>query len=211
MILLDAGTTYAKIREGKELRVLRTDAIPPDFRADRACGHNASRWSDGVVNELVALARGGRALIEEDDFVLVDLGARDLKLIRMAGGRLASCDWNDACGALCGFGVELLGSHFALDWERIEPSREGLHITCGIFGLAEMFDRIAEGVPVERSAAMFVRGLAEMTLRFAGRPERLHLSGGMCENALFLRSFDTEVVSLGRGVLLEGLAKTPSG
>jgi activator of 2-hydroxyglutaryl-CoA dehydratase len=211
MRLLDAGTTYAKILDEKGLRILRSEAVPDGFRADRACGHNAERFGDAVVNELVALTHGGRALIKEEEFVLVDVGARDMKVVRWEKGKLKSCDWNDSCGALCGFGVELLGMHFHLDWKTMEATQEGLHVTCGIFALSELFDRIAGGTSVDRAASMFLRGLAELTHRFAGRPRRLHLSGGLCENPLFLASFDVEVVPLGRGVLIEGLKHAGEG
>ena len=207
MRLLDAGTTYAKIFEEGDLRVVRTEAVPPGFQADAATGHNAARFSRVVVNELLALVRGGEALIPERDFVLLDVGARDMKVVHVESGRLRSCDWNDACGALCGFGAELLGRHFGLDWGALAPADTGLHITCGIFALSEMFDRIASGETVGAAASRFIRGLAELAHRFAGRPRRLHLSGGMCENPLFVSSFDGEVVPLGRGVQVEGLRR----
>ncbi len=43
--------------------------------------------------------------------------------------------------------------------------------------------------------------------RFIGEPKRFYLSGGMCENRLFQRSFPAEVDLrlLGRFVLVEGL------
>jgi activator of 2-hydroxyglutaryl-CoA dehydratase len=205
MRLIDAGTSYAKILEDGELRIVRAEEVPAGFRADRATGHNAARYSDCTVNELVALVRGGAALVKESEFTLVDVGARDLKAVRVHDGALGSCDWNDSCGALCGFGLELLGRHFALDWARLEPAREGLHVTCGIFAFAEMFDRIAAGLDLRRAAAMFVKGLAELTHAFAGRPRRLYLSGGLVENPLFVSSFEAEVLPLGRAVLLEGL------
>jgi activator of 2-hydroxyglutaryl-CoA dehydratase len=205
MKLIDAGTSYAKVLDGDELSVLRTEAVPPGFRADRATGHNASRFSGAVVNELVALVRGGVSLVREREFTLVDVGARDLKVVRVADGALRSCDWNDSCGALCGFSLELLGRQYGLDWPRLEPAAESLHVTCGIFAFAEMFDRMASGLPLDRAAAQFVRGLAELVHGFAGRPRRFFLSGGLCGNPLFLASFDAEVVPLGRAVLLEGL------
>jgi len=205
MILIDAGTSYAKILENGELRVLRTEAVPEGLRADRATGHNAARFSSVVVNELVALVRGGTALVPEEEFTLVDVGARDMKVVRVAGGALRSCDWNDSCGALCGFGLELLGRQYGLDWTRLPPAQESLRVACGIFAFAEMFDLIASGTPVDRAAARFVRGLAEHIHGFAGRPSRFYLSGGLVENPLFLVSFDADVRPLGRAVLLEGL------
>lgn len=208
MKLLDAGTNYAKVLDGDRLEVWRSDKIPEGFHADVATGHNAQRFAEKVVNELVALARGGQAMIGERDFVLLDVGARDMKSIHVVNGRLASCNWNDSCGAMCGFSVELLGRHFDLDWTAIDPADEGLRVTCGVFAFSDLFDLIASGMAVPQAAAKFVKGLADMACAFAGSPETLHLSGGLCENPLYLESFTSNVIPLGRSVLLEGLRQS---
>ena len=205
MILLDAGTSYAKILEQGNLRVVRTEDLPDGFRADAACGHSAARFSDSTLNELVALARGGMSLIGEKSFVLLDVGARDMKSVTVESGKLAGCNWNDSCGALCGFTLEIVSRQFCVDWRAVEPSDRGIRVTCGIFALSEMLDSIASGIPASEAAARLARGMAGMAEIFAGRPKRLFLSGGLCENPAYMNSFECEVVPLGRGVTIEGL------
>ena len=55
--------------------------------------------------------------------------------------------------------------------------------------------------------ARFARGIALNAYRFIGEPKQVYLSGGMCENRLFQRSFPegVELTPLGRFVLVEGL------
>jgi hypothetical protein len=56
--------------------------------------------------------------------------------------------------------------------------------------------------------ARFVKGIAINAYRFAGSPAKLYLSGGLCDNRLFMESLPCEVVPLGRFVLLAGLEKS---
>lgn len=170
-----------------------------------ATGHNASRFSSRVLNELLALAYGGLELVAEDDFVLVDCGARDIKMVRVGGRRVQEMNWNTECGAFCGQTVDLLLGHFGLRAESIAPATRPLAVTCGVLGMTQLFDLIAADVAPEEALARFVRGIAENVHRFAGRPDRFYLSGGFCENRLFLDSLECEVLPLGRFVLLEGL------
>ena len=62
MLMADFGTSYCKIldtNEDVQPHIVATRALPPDFRADLATGHNAARRSQRSINELTALARGG--------------------------------------------------------------------------------------------------------------------------------------------------------
>ena len=207
MILLDSGTSYAKMldtRRGNRVVVLAGE-LSPDFRADVACGHNVGKRSDRVVNELVALARGALRLSDESDFVVLDVGSRDAKYVRISDRSYAGCDWNSNCGALAGFTIEMLGRYYSLDYATVEPCLDGKPSTCGVFGISSMFDEIAKGRAAAEAVAGFVRGSILTLYNFCGRPERLLLSGGLCENPLALKSFPCEVLPLGRFVLLEGL------
>jgi len=170
-----------------------------------ATGHNASRFSSRVLNELLALAYGGLKLVEDDSFVLVDCGARDIKMVRVQDRRVQEMNWNTECGAFCGQTVELLLGHFGLRAEAIAPATRPLAVTCGVLGMTQLFDLIAADVAPAEALARFVRGIAENVQRFAGRPDRFYLSGGFCDNRLFLDSLDCQVTPLGRFVLLEGL------
>jgi activator of 2-hydroxyglutaryl-CoA dehydratase len=207
-LLGDFGTTWTKLldTETGARRVLPTREAC-HLQAEIATGHNAHRRAPRHVNELIALAEGGRRLIPEPGFILLDVGSRDVKYVRLHEGRLLGMDWTTTCGSLTGFTLELLGRYYQLDYDTIEPSQKSVPVTCGVLGMEQLFELVSQGVSEEEAVARFARGIALNAHRFIGEPSRFHLSGGMCENRLFLRSFpqQVEVIPLGRFVLVEGL------
>ena len=208
MLLADFGTTYCKMLDtasGKPPRIVPARELAPDFRADLATGHNAVRRSAHAVNELSALARGGRRLIQAESFTLLDCGSRDLKFVRFAQGRVADMGWNAECGASMGFTIELLERYYGLDYAVLPPPKSGFSVTCGVLGMSHIFDAVARGETEATAVARFVKGIAVNAHRFAGAPEELYLSGGLCDNPLFLACLPCTVQPLGRFVLLEGL------
>ena len=211
MLLADFGTTYSKLLDtsaDSEPRIIPTKDLTRDFMADLATGHNAKRRSKTSVNELTALARGGRSLIEEPDFVLLDCGSRDIKYIRYRNFEMADMGWNAECGASMGFTIELLAHYYDIDYGTVPIPATGFSVTCGVLGMSHIFDSITTGVSESEAVASFVKGIALNAYRFAGSPETLFLSGGLCANTLFVRSFPCKVITLGRFVLLKGLAET---
>ena len=208
MLLADFGTSYCKILEtGSELpaKVLATRDLKNNFCADLATGHNAARRSRKNINELTALAWGGERLIDEPEFVLLDCGSRDIKFVRYEKGQITDMGWNAECGASMGFTIELLGKYYNLDFNSIPIPETGFPITCGVLGMSNIFDAVVSGSTETEAVAKFVRGIAMNGYRFAGSPKKLYLSGGLCDNSLFVGCFPCEVVQLGRYVLLEGL------
>ncbi len=207
-VLGDFGTTWTKLLDTQsgDRRVLRTKDAK-GLVADVATGHNARRRAPRHVNELIALAHGGQRLIDEREFLLLDVGSRDVKYVHMRGCELLAMDWTSTCGALTGFTLELLGSYYGLDYSAIEPSEKSVPVTCGVLGMEQLFELVSQGVSEVEAVARFARGIALNAHRFAGEPKRLYLSGGMCENQLFLHSFPrgVDVTPLGRFVLVEGL------
>jgi activator of 2-hydroxyglutaryl-CoA dehydratase len=207
-VLGDFGTTWTKLldTETGERRVVPTREAR-DVNADIATGHNARRRAPRHVNELIAMAQGGGRLISEAEFLVLDVGSRDVKYVHMRRGELVGMDWTTTCGALTGFTLELLGRYYGLDYDAIEPSEKSVPVTCGVLGMEQLFELVSEGVSEEEAVARFARGIAMNAYRFIGEPKQFYLSGGMCENRLFLRSFPegVEVRPLGRFVLAEGL------
>jgi activator of 2-hydroxyglutaryl-CoA dehydratase len=211
MLLADFGTTYCKLLDidtDSRPSIVATKDLAPDFRADLATGHNAGRRSMQSINELTALARGGQRLIDAQDFVLLDCGSRDIKFIRFANGQMADMGWNAECGASMGFTIELLAKYYQLDFATLPVPENGFSITCGVLGMSHIFDAVVSGSSESEAVARFVRGIALNAYRFAGSPQHLHLSGGLCDNPLFIGSFPCSVTPLGRFVLLEGLLAT---
>jgi activator of 2-hydroxyglutaryl-CoA dehydratase len=211
-ILLDSGTSYSKIfyLDTGEYSICLTRKLKE--RIDRysvvaATGHNAARFSDNVTNELLALAKGAHHYLHEDGLcTVIDCGSRDIKYITIDHADNISIDWNTECGAFCGQIIELLTHYFNFQTDTIRPASKPIAVPCGILGMTTMFDLISDNIEPDTAFARFIKGMAENIYRFAGKPTKLYLSGGLCDNSLFLKSFDkTEVIPLGRFVLLDGL------
>jgi activator of 2-hydroxyglutaryl-CoA dehydratase len=212
MILADFGTSYSKFIDldapDPQPYVQATKDLPRDLRVDMATGHNGKRFCDSYVNELIALARGGESLIKEDRYLLLDCGSRDIKYIRYQKGKLQDMGWNAECGASMGFTIELLRKYYSLDFNKMSSPAKTFSVTCGVLGISNIFDAITSGIDEAEAVASFVKGIAINAYRFAGSPEKIYLSGGLCDNQLFIRSLPCEVVPLGRFVLLAGLQKS---
>jgi activator of 2-hydroxyglutaryl-CoA dehydratase len=208
MLLADFGTSYCKILEtdgDNTPRIMATRELARDFCADLATGHNAGRRSLKSINELTALAWGGERLIGEPEFVLLDCGSRDIKFVRYRQGRIVDMGWNAECGASMGFTIELLERYYNLDFTTMQVPDSSFSVTCGVLGMSHIFDAVVGGASEAEAVAKFVKGIALNAYNFAGSPDTLYLSGGLCHNPLFVASFPCKVVSLGRFVLLQGL------
>jgi len=208
MILGDFGTSWTKIHDtasGKHEVLL--SRLARAVRADVATGHNAALHSSKVIGELAALAQGGMRMIG-DSFLLLDIGGRDMKFVEVRKNKVRRMEWNTQCGAMTGFTLELMGRYFELDFNKITPAAQGYPMTCGVLGLERAFDDMATGVEAVEAVAKLAGGIAESAYRFIGSPPRFYLSGGMCDNPLFLSGFPkgVKVIPLGRFVLVEGLA-----
>jgi activator of 2-hydroxyglutaryl-CoA dehydratase len=199
--ILDLGSGVLEIIPTKEL-VKRKDAF-----FDIATGHSGRRRCRVYKNELIALARGGLELVPDGDFSLVDVGGRDIKFVRFRGRKVDKLDWNLVCGATTGATLELLGSYYEIGFDTLPVSKEWVNVTCGVFGMERVLEQVSFGIPAEESVARFLHGIVRNVFDFVGRPERLYLSGGFCENRCFLSTFEgyCELRPLGRTVPLEGL------
>ena len=209
MIIGDFGTSYCKLLDlrGCEsaARIIPSKDLEPQTRVVVGTGHNGKRYAEHYINELIVLARGGEAMIEEKDFILLDCGSRDIKFIKYRNGEPEDMGWNSECGASMGFTIELLAGYYGLDYEKLPVPARPFSVTCGVLGMSSIFDAVVSGVAEEVAVARFVKGIAMNAYRFAGSPDRLYLSGGLCDNHLFVNSFPCDLVPLGRFVLLKGL------
>ncbi len=209
MLLADFGTSYCKLLDTdltEKPTLIATTAIDrTNMHVDIATGHNGKRYAKQYVNELTALARGGLSLIKERTFTLLDCGSRDIKYVRYDNGKIKDMGWNAECGASMGFTIELLEKYYELNFSDMPIPKSSFSITCGVLGMSHIFDAVVSGQSEAEAVAKFVKGIALNAYDFAKRPEKIYLSGGLCDNPLFVGSFPCSVVTLGRYVLLEGL------
>ena len=209
MLLADFGTSYCKMVDtdsGQPPALIPTRELDRNrLKVDIATGHNGKRYATEYVNELTALARGGLSLIEEDSFTLLDCGSRDIKFVIYEEGQINDMGWNAECGASMGFTIELLENYYSIDFASLEIPKSSFSITCGVLGMSHIFDAVVKGESETEAVAKFVKGIALNAYNFSKQPEKLYLSGGLCDNPLFVGSFPCSVIPLGRFVLLEGL------
>jgi activator of 2-hydroxyglutaryl-CoA dehydratase len=212
MILLDAGTTYAKIldTETNKKEVKRISELEKTFRADIGTGHNINRFAKQSVNEIIALSFAGKKLIQEGSFTLLDVGSRDAKYIVFDNGNFIHSDWNTECGAFTGQAIEILGSYLNIDYSKIEPQKEFINATCGLLGMGHVFDMVASNVEPEVAAARLIKGVCMSMYRFARKPDKIYLTGGLIENELFVKSMPCKTITLDRFTLLAGVLEYAS-
>ncbi|MDD3642344.1 MAG: ATPase [Candidatus Krumholzibacteria bacterium] len=213
MLIADCGSTWSKILETDTdaIEIIQTRELirREGIRFEIATGHSAKSRCRIYRNELIALAEGSLALVADGDFSVVDVGGRDVKFVRFAGRRVNRLDWNLACGSSTGATIELLGHYYEVEFDRLAPSERWINVTCGVFGMEKVLELVSTGTPPEEAVAMFLHGMVRNVFDFSGRPGRLYLSGGFCENDCFLQTMGNycTVTPLGRTVPLEGLRR----
>ena len=228
-IVLDAGTTWAKIVETndsekmksfqqylvkeeneKKYYVLPSSVLKElDFKFDKATGHMSKSLIEDELdyeNEIIALVQGFRKFVQEDSIIL-DLGSRDSKWVMYNDSKFKDLDWNSSCSSSTGATIEMLLKFYNLKEEDLIATEDKYVVTCGIFGLEKIMDDIASGGSAKEAVSKFVHGIAHNAWNFAKKPEKIYLSGGFCSNKCFVDSLNKycEVVPLGRFLLCEGL------
>lgn len=220
---IDAGTTWSKIISSQEILPLKKYFILnkndnfyyilpssnlKDFhlKFTRTTGHMTGEQKP--ENEIISLVKGVLGQIDNNAIVL-DLGSRDAKWIKLKDGKFFDLDWNTSCAAATGATVEMLLKFYDLKTNDLKFNEEKYPITCGIFGLEKIMDAISNGVDKKEAVSKFIHGIAFNAWKFAKNPKKIYLSGGFCQNECFVKSLSKycEVEKLGRFVLVEGLLK----
>lgn len=208
-MIADLGTTWTKIFDGKYYHIIPTkNVIKENWFFNKTTGHLGKKYGKFYINELEALARGSKKILKKKNFIVVDVGSRDIKYVEYKNGSFVKLDWNQSCGAITGFTLELLLNYYNIKPENVilTDSKPG-PITCSVFGIEKVFDSIINNDYPEIAIGEFVKSLAYNLYDFLGKPETIYLSGGMCENIAFVKSLSmlSDVITLGRFVLIEGM------
>lgn len=210
LYFLDAGTTFSKILEVKDdgekkYSVIKTSELKNlDINFNYSTGHSSNKNKTNYENEVVALSYGVKHL---KNGVILDLGSRDAKWVQFNEGNFKDMDWNTNCASATGATIEMLLKFYGVDVQNLVPNKEKYPVTCGIFGLEKIMDDVSSGINPEVAISKFITGVAFNAYNFTKRPNKIYLSGGFCENNCFVEAlkFFTEVETLGRFVLVEGL------
>ena len=191
-IYLDAGTTWSKIISTQEIEELKEYFVKMkdeyfyylllssnlkeyNLTFEKTTGHMSSTGNEKPENEIISLVKGIEGKIDKNALVL-DLGSRDAKWIKLKDGKFFDLDWNTSCAAATGATVEMLLKFYDLKAEDLKFNEEKYPITCGIFGLEKIMDDIANGEKPQTAISKFLHGIAYNAWNFAKKKEKIFVN-----------------------------------
>lgn len=156
------------------------------------------------INELKAHTYGAIYQTNLRDFILLDVGGQDVKVVRVEKGITTDLELNEKCAASCGRYLENMANVLEISLEEMSSHSENpvdLNSTCAVFSESELIGKIAEGVEMERLCAgvnySLYKRLRPLLTKFRG--EKLVLTGGVANNAAirsYLKRDYDEIVSV---------------
>jgi predicted CoA-substrate-specific enzyme activase len=157
-----------------------------------------------AINEIKAHVYGALFQTRLKDFVLLDIGGQDVKVIRVEKGIITDMELNEKCAASCGRYLENMAGVLEISLEEMSKYHEEpieLNSTCSVFSESELIGKIAEGINIEYLCAgvnySLYKRLRPLLTKFSGR--QLVVSGGVAHNfALnqYLKNDFDEIVEL---------------
>ncbi|MEF3254827.1 MAG: acyl-CoA dehydratase activase [Deferribacterales bacterium] len=125
-----------------------------------------------VISEIKAHYRGALEQLKEEDFVLIDIGGQDSKIIMVHRGYIEDFIMNDKCAASSGRFLEVAANILHMKLEELgsyykNPAK--LSSTCSVFAESEIIGKIAEGYPFEEIAAGVNESIAKRIVSYAKR------------------------------------------
>ena len=150
------------------------------------------------ISEIRAHYRGALAQTGLRNFVLVELGGQDSKVMQIKNGRVMDFVTNDRCAAGTGRYLENMARLMGASLETLSESmQEPVEITntCAIFGETEILAHIVEGAGCNNILAginwSVARRVGQMVRRY--KPERIVFCGGVSLNQAVLQLTRKEV------------------
>lgn len=156
------------------------------------------------INEIKAHAYGAMYQSSLKDFILLDVGGQDVKIVKIEKGLTTDLELNEKCAASCGRYLENMANVLEISFEEMSKYAKDpvdLNSTCAVFSESELIGKIAEGVPIEKLCAgvnysMYKR-LRPLLSNFKG--DKLVLTGGVANNTAiknYLKNDYNEIISV---------------
>lgn len=168
-------------------------AIPNNYSITATgYGRNLMSFANAeIISEIKAHFRGVARTSKETDFVLIDIGGQDSKVIWAKDGYIEDFVMNDKCAASTGRFAEnacaVLG--YTIDeLGQMTDSPVSLSTTCAVFCESEIISLIASGVDIKRIGAginlSMAKRLAPLIKTFSA--PKIFASGGTAKNKAML-------------------------
>lgn len=183
----------------------KLDISDVDIAVSTGYGRNNINLNDfTAINEIKAHAYGAIYQTDLKNFILLDVGGQDVKIIKIEKGIITDIELNEKCAASCGRYLENMANVLEVELNKmssyyLDPVE--LNATCAVFSESELIGKIAEGIKIENLCAgvnySLYKRLKPMLGNFQGN--QLVLSGGVAYNEAlknYLRENYNEVIML---------------
>jgi (R)-2-hydroxyacyl-CoA dehydratese activating ATPase len=144
------------------------------------------------INEIKAHAYGAIHQTALKDFILLDVGGQDVKVVKIEKGIVTDLELNEKCAASCGRYLENMANVLELSVDELFKHYENpvkLNSTCAVFSESELIGKIAEGICIDELCAgvnySLYKRLQPMLTKFRG--SKLVLSGGVANNSALVQ------------------------
>jgi len=156
------------------------------------------------INEIKAHVYGGLYQTGLKDFILLDIGGQDVKVMKVEKGITTDLELNEKCAASCGRYLENMANILEIsidDMSKYYKDPIELNSTCAVFSESELIGKIAKGVSIESLCASvnysLYKRLLPLLSKFKGK--KLVLTGGVANNVaikIYLKKDYEEIVSI---------------
>jgi predicted CoA-substrate-specific enzyme activase len=151
-------------------------------------GRNMMSFANAnVISEIKAHYKGALESTNESEFILVDIGGQDSKVIYVREGYIEDFVMNDKCAASTGRFLENACRILDISLDELAGMTENpvkMSATCAIFSESELVGMIAEGVSIEAIGAgvneSISRRLFPLIRKY--RNKKLFAAGGVASN-----------------------------
>ncbi len=147
---------------------VKTEGLPikdSDKIVATGYGRNLMEFSNAeIISEIKAHYKGALKQTGLTNFILVDIGGQDSKVIFVKDGYIEDFIMNDKCAASTGRFIENTCNILNIDMEYFSKcikSPAKMNSTCAIFSESEIIGKIAEGCSVESIAAGVSKSIAK--------------------------------------------------
>lgn len=159
-------------------------------------GRQAISFADKRVTEISCHGKGAYYLFKDKDFVVVDIGGQDTKIIELKNGVVQNFIMNDKCSAGTGRFLEIMAGVLGVDLRgmceiaRESAKRISISSMCTVFAESEVISLIGQGTNKADIARGIVESIAHKVKGQIGHVQlgnkRIYLTGGLCEMPFIL-------------------------
>lgn len=156
-------------------------------------GRNLLNFANAnVISEIKAHFRGASEATGAKDFLLVDVGGQDSKVIYVKEGYIEDFVMNDKCAASTGRFLENACNILHIELEELAKMTANpvkLSSTCAIFSESEIIGKIAEGCTTEEIGAGVNESIARrlFPLMKKYKADKIYAAGGVASNEALIK------------------------